>query len=262
MRGTDPFFVFRGDDLLLHEEGDSTLPRVDDRPLEDLPFLTLRRPDREGLSWAEVAPEMEAPPGMAFVSRRSLWGRLDERLFFLSGKAFHLMDWHRLNRFCGRCGNRLADHPKEKALACAACGNLVFPVIAPAVIVAVERDGKILLGRSPHFPPGRYSVLAGFVEAGESLEATIAREIREEVGIEVQDIRYFGSQPWPFPRSLMVGFKARWKSGAIAIDGEEIVDARWFGPEELPDFPPSFSIARKLVEDYLKSKDAEGRGHL
>ncbi|MBL3592794.1 MAG: NAD(+) diphosphatase [Synergistaceae bacterium] len=260
MRGTDPFFVFRGDDLLLRKEGNPSLPGADEASLNDLPFLDLRHPDREGLSWAEVPLGTEAPEGMTFVSRRSLWGRLDESLFFLSGKAFHLMDWHRMNRFCGRCGHALADHPEEKALLCSSCDNVVFPVIAPAVIVAVERDGKILLGRSPHFPPGRYSVLAGFVEAGESLETTIIREIREEVGIEVQDIRYFGSQPWPFPRSLMVGFKARWKSGEIAIDGREIVDARWFSPEEMPDFPPSFSIARKLIEDFLKTHDGKGRG--
>lgn len=254
-----PFFVFRGDDLLLVDNEAARLPEVGE--VDDLKpfFLDLRCPDREGFHWAEISPEAEAPQGMAFVPRRSLWGRLDESLFALSGKAFHLMDWHRTNRYCGRCGSPLSDHPDEKALLCGKCGHVLFPVIAPAVIVAVEREGKLLLGRSPHFPPGRYSVLAGFVETGESLEMTIAREIREEVGIEVCDFSYFGSQPWPFPRSLMLGFRARWKSGDIAIDGREIVDARWFAPEEMPDFPPSFSISRRLIDDFLQ-RHRNGRG--
>lgn len=248
-------FVFRGDDILLVQEGSPRLPAPEEIvPLEGQ-VVRGRFPDREGLFWAEVPAETEPPPGTAFVSRRSLWGIVDERLFFTVGKAFHLMDWHRTNRFCGRCGESLTDHPEEKALLCPSCGQVIYPVIAPAVIVAVEREGKLLLGRSPGFPPGRYSVLAGFVEAGESLEETLVREINEEVGIEVDHITYFGSQPWPFPRSLMLGFRALWKSGEIAIDGREIVDARWFAPDEMPEFPPSFSISRKLIDDFLRRHD-------
>jgi NAD+ diphosphatase len=135
---------------------------------------------------------------------------------------------------------------------CPACGHLHFPRLAPAVIVLIERDREMLLARSPGFTPGVYSTIAGFVEPGESLEDTVHREIWEEVGVEVEDVRYFGSQPWPFPHSLMVGFVARWKSGDIRIDEKEIEDARWFTPEKLPPGLPSpMSIARRLVDDFL-----------
>jgi NAD+ diphosphatase len=120
------------------------------------------------------------------------------------------------------------------------------------VIVAVERDGKLLLAHNTRMPSRRYSVIAGFVEPGESLEQTVRREIMEEVGIEVQDVRYFGSQPWPFPCSLMLGFTARWKNGDLCPDGVELDDAGWFAPNEFPDIPPALSISRKLIDDFAR----------
>jgi NAD+ diphosphatase len=122
--------------------------------------------------------------------------------------------------------------------------------LAPAIIVTVERGGQILLGQGRGFQ-GMYSALAGFAEPGETLEETVRREVREEVGVEVGPVRYFGSQPWPFPHSLMIGFSATWLSGEIQIDGEEIVDARWFRPDELPNIPPPLSIARRLIDDWV-----------
>ena len=137
-------------------------------------------------------------------------------------------------------------------MACPACGQLHFPRVSPAVIVLVEREREILLGRSPRFTPGVYSTLAGFVEPGESLEECIHREIREEVGVEVERLRYFGSQPHPYPHSLMVGFTAHWAGGEIEPDPEEIEDARWFSPNHLPALPHPMSIARALIEDFLR----------
>ena len=126
-----------------------------------------------------------------------------------------------------------------------------FPRLAPAVICLVEHgDGTVLLAHGPQFAPGTYSCLAGFVEPGETLEEAVAHEVGEEVGVELTEIRYFASQPWPFPHSLMIGFTARWRSGEITVDGTEITEAAWFDPQELPGLPSSISIARQLIEDW------------
>jgi len=193
------------------------------------------------------------PPDTELVGLRALHGLVPEELFRAAGAALHKVEWLRTNGFCSRCGHPTERHGSEEAMACPSCGHLHFPRISPAVIVLIERGREMLLARSPHFTPGVYSTVAGFVEPGESLEDAVHREIREEVGVEVRDVRYFGSQPWPFPHSLMVGFTAAWASGDIRIDDDEIEDARWFTPEALPAaLPTSFSIARTLVDDFLR----------
>jgi NAD+ diphosphatase len=131
-----------------------------------------------------------------------------------------------------------------------------YPRLAPAVIVAVERDDQLLLANNARFPRGFYSVLAGFVEAGESLEQTVAREIKEEVGITVSDIRYFGSQPWPFPHSLMIAFQAKYADGEFVLEEAEIADAGWFSADNLPQLPPPLSIARRLIDDFVRRNSA------
>jgi NAD+ diphosphatase len=162
-----------------------------------------------------------------------------------------LVEWARTNRFCGRCGASTEDVTGLMAKRCPRCGLEAFPRLSPAVICLVERDdGRALLARGPQFAAGVYSCLAGFVEPGETLEEAVAREVREEVAVEVGEIRYFGSQPWPFPHSLMVGFTARWVSGEIAVDGTEITEARWFAASDLPEVPSSISIARRLIDDW------------
>jgi NAD+ diphosphatase len=162
------------------------------------------------------------------------------------------MNWLRHARFCSSCGAPLSPKEEERGLECGSCGRVVYAPLHPAVIVAVERDGKLLLAHNTRMPPGRCSVIAGFVEPGESLERTVEREIMEEVGIEVRDIRYFGSQPWPFPCSLMLGFTARWEKGELRPDGAELDDAGWFAPNEFPDIPPGLSISRKLIDDFAR----------
>ena len=132
---------------------------------------------------------------------------------------------------------------------------MCFPRLSPAIIVRIERDDQILLARNHRFPPGLYSVLAGFVEPGETLEECVVREVREEVSIEVEDIRYFASQPWPFPNSLMLGFTAQYKSGEIKVEESELAEANWYAPDQLPGLPLSLSIARRLIDDYLKKHD-------
>jgi NAD+ diphosphatase len=193
-----------------------------------------------------------SPAGYEFASRRDLPAFMSEDLFVRSGAAFQMMSLYVNNKFCGKCGEPMRDHTKENARECPECGRIVFPSLAPAVIVAVERDGMLLLGHNANFPEGRYSVLAGFVEPGETLEQTVAREVYEESRIKVKNIRYFGNQPWPFPASMMLGFRAEWRSGEPYPDGEEVTDVRWFSPDQLPALPQSVSISRKLIDAWLE----------
>jgi NAD+ diphosphatase len=201
-------------------------------------------------TWAVgTVDSSDAPDGYAPQPLMNLGARLDAPSWMLAGRAVQLVEWARTSRFCGRCGTPTVLATKERAATCPRCGLNAYPRLAPAIIVTVERGGEILLGQGRGFQ-GMYSALAGFAEPGETLEETVRREVREEVGVEVGVVRYFDSQPWPFPHSLMIGFSATWLSGEIQIDGEEIVDARWFRPPDLPPIPPPLSIARRLIDDW------------
>jgi NAD+ diphosphatase len=200
-----------------------------------------------------AAIEDRALPEPFFVAGlRDLFGGVSEDVFGYAGRATQIIDWAKTHRFCGRCGAPTERVPGERCMRCPSCGHLAYPRITPAIIVLVRRGDEALLARGARFPLPFYSTLAGFSEVGESLEETLAREVREEVGIEVKNIRYFGSQPWPFPNSLMVGFLAEWASGEIQIDGKEILDAHWYGADALPAIPPKISIARRLIDAWLE----------
>jgi NAD+ diphosphatase len=207
--------------------------------------------------WAEMSPEASIPEGMVALGLRDVGSILGEEVFYAAARAFQLMNWVGRYRFCMSCGDRLEPSLVDNCKTCPTCGSVFYPPVSPAVIVAVEREGKILLARNASFPPKRYSVIAGFVEPGESFEDAVRREVREEVSIEVKDIKYFGSQPWPFPHSIMVGFTAKWASGELEPDGREILDAGWFSPDEMPDLPPGVSIARKLIDNFRRSRGVE-----
>lgn len=188
-----------------------------------------------------------------FVDLMRLYGSVAEPVWAAAGRAVQLVDWNRNHRFCGRCATPTEMAPGERARRCPQCGLHAFPRLAPAIITLVQDgDGRALLARNARWPTAMYSCLAGFVEPGESVEDAVRREVHEEVGIEVSDLRYFGSQPWPFPHSLMIGFHARYRGGDIRVDGEEIADARWFAPEELPEIPGRISIARRLIDDWAR----------
>ena len=167
--------------------------------------------------------------------------------------AKQILTWDKNFRFCGRCGQPTIELADERAKLCASCGLTNYPRLSPSIIVSVIRDDRILLARSNRFPAGMYSVLAGFVEPGESLEECIRREVLEEVGVEVKNMHYFGSQNWPFPHSLMIGFTAAHSTGEISIDNDEIVDAQWFEARNLPKLPGSYSIARHLIDHFCNS---------
>ena len=162
-------------------------------------------------------------------------------------------------RFCSFCATPLEAREEDRGLSCPGCGRTFYASLHPAIIVAVERDGRLLLAHNRRMPEKRYSVLAGFVEPGESLEQTVVREVREEVGIEIGGIRYFGSQSWPFPSSLMMGFTAHWSSGEAIPDGLELDEAGWFAPDALPNVPPPLSISRRLIDDFVRRQGGSGR---
>ena len=182
---------------------------------------------------------------------RSLHEQLDEELFEVAVRAVQVANFGATHRFCGRCASATVREPSEHAVRCPACGLSAYPRLSPAIIVLVRRGPEALLAHSARFATGFYSTLAGFVEPGESLEQTLVREVQEEVGIAVADLRYFGSQPWPFPHSLMLGFTAQYAGGEIVADGSEITDARWFRADALPPIPPKISIARRLIDAWV-----------
>ena len=252
------WFIFRGREILLKvNKNPGGIPR-------------LLNPGEIGLSgireqylgtlkevhcYSLELPENAVPPaGMKFVDLRQAYSEINEGCFALINKAVQVMEWDRTNQFCSRCGKKTLQKQGERGKECPACGELFYPRISPAVIVLIRRGDEVLLARSPHFPKDMYSLIAGFVEPGESAEDAVIREIREEVGLEIKNIRYFGTQAWPFPNSLMIGFTAEYASGEIKPDGVEIEDAHWFSDKELPVLPGKISISRKLIDHFLKEK--------
>jgi NAD+ diphosphatase len=193
-------------------------------------------------------------PGSSFDANfktnnlRTLFGLIPDTLIWIAGRANQLLHWHVTHRYCGKCGHETEDKTDERAKICPRCLHVNYPRLSPAVIVAILKENRILLARNRNFKGPYYSVLAGFVEPGESLEECVKREIKEEVGIRVKNVRYFGSQPWPFPDSLMIAFISDYAAGEIVVDGSEIIDAAWFSKEELPRIPPKISIARQLID--------------
>ncbi|HEY1694908.1 MAG TPA: NAD(+) diphosphatase [Polyangiaceae bacterium] len=205
--------------------------------------------DAFGAGVAMVLPtELALPEPFTVMGLREAWGALGEAQFMAAGTATQIVEWQATHRFCGRCATPTERVAGERCMKCPSCGLMAYPRIAPAVIVLVRRGEEALLARGARFPLPFYSTLAGFVEVGETLEQTVVREIREEVGIEVKDALYFGSQPWPFPHSLMVGFTAQWAGGDIRCEPKEIADAAWFRRDALPPIPPPVSIARRLID--------------
>ena len=191
------------------------------------------------------------PEGSEPVAMRQLFGTISDEEFAVAGRALGLTAWDRDHRFCGRCGNPTEASTTERVRTCTVCKFPAYPRLSPAVIMLVERDGQCLLARNARTKMPFYSTLAGFVEVGETLEQAVAREVQEEAGIEIRDIRYFGSQPWPFTGSLMIGFTAKWASGELHADPTEIMDAGWFARDAIPVVPPKLSIARELIDWFV-----------
>lgn len=244
------WYVVRGTDILTDRHGG--VPFGSRPPIKDHGEPIFLGTFEGEAAWAVDAPDQLAlPPEAAWTSLRSLIAGVDE--WRLAARAVGMVTWWRTSRYCGCCGAATRPVAGAHAKVCEECGAHIFPRLSPAIIVLIERGRQALLARNRKWPDGRYSAVAGFVEPGETLEAAVRREVAEEVGIELGGITYVASQPWPFPDSLMCGFRADWAAGDIAVDGEEIAEARWFEPDDLPNLPPPVSIARQLIEDWRRT---------
>jgi NAD+ diphosphatase len=263
--GEGHWFVFKGDQLLVE------MGPPDPRPTDDLRVRSrpswAKLPLRKNHNWLGADPARtlylgrlggvdcyaaeltaEAPAGFSWQGLRTLFSVLEDAQFALAGRALQLVDWDRSHQFCGRCGVRTEVKREERVRVCPACKLSAYPRVAPAVMALVRRGSELLLARGPHFPAGMYSALAGFVEPGESLEQCLAREVAEEVGVRICNTRYFASQSWPFPHSMMIAFVCEWSSGEIRPQAGEIEEANWFEVLQLPKLPSKISIARRLID--------------
>src|SRR5438067_5522961 len=249
--GTAFAFAFSNDKMLVG--GSDAAPRVptlDELRATGIDGVRHYLGELSGVPCVAVGLEngIAAPGGYRFAGLRALFFRVPESLLAIGARAFQIVEWDRTHRFCGRCGAPTRDKLNERAKECPVCGYVAYPRVSPAMMALVTRGRELLLARAHRFPPGRYSALAGFVEPGETIEDCIRREVKEEVGIDVDCLRYFASQSWAFPHSLMIAFTAEYAGGELRPDGREIAEARWFAPDALPDMPPSLSIARRLID--------------
>ncbi|WP_127346360.1 NAD(+) diphosphatase [Pseudidiomarina mangrovi] len=192
-----------------------------------------------------------------FVNLREILALGDDELFAVAARAKQITEFLSTHQFCGRCGTRMQAVDWELAMHCHRCEHRCYPRISPCIIVAIRRQNTILLARGKRHPEGLYSVLAGFAEAGEPLEQTLAREVYEEAGIRIKNARYIGSQAWPFPHSLMLGFVAEWDSGDLRLDPFELEDGDWFAIDQLPRVPFQGTIARRLIETVIAEIEQE-----
>lgn len=245
---TSYIFAFHGRDILMKNGKLPCLAGFPDREnfsglyvgdLDDIPCCGIPFP--EDHTW-EVQP------------LRAVIHELDDAAVCAVCRAKEMMFWRDRRKFCGACGAALKDSVTDMARICPECGERFYPQIAPAVITAVLKDDKILLAHNRNFTSGVFSLIAGFVESGESLEQAVAREIMEETSIKVKNIRYYSSQPWPFPNSLMLGFVAEYDSGEVKPDGVELETAGWYSADELPQLPDHGSIARKIIDDFIANR--------
>lgn len=246
------YYIFRSSELYLGPDGQ--LPRALPSGLASLAVdeigLELAGSPARVVLLRDVDPAGAATPGGRWVRLRAIFASEDPALAALASpaaRALGLVNWHNQTRYCPTCGSPLADSPAEVARVCAPCDRTIFPRISPAIIVLVRKGDRILLARHTHRNQDIYACIAGFLEHGESLEDCVRREVREEVGIEIANVRYAGSQSWPFPDQHMVAFYADWASGELIPDPAEIDEARWFDPKNLPNTPAPGTVAWKLI---------------
>ncbi len=247
-------FIFRGDELLVRAAAleSPELPEsaaIVTFSLRHEVFQPVGLLDGRYGHAAWVSQEATAPVGHEFRKLRSLFGSMDEALVAVAGRAYQIAEWARTHRFCGACATPTGMVAGERCARCPACGMVAYPRISPAMMVLIRKGDAVLLARHLNHPAQLFTALAGFVEAGESVEECVHREVLEEVGVRVRNVAYFGSQPWPFPHSLMLAFTAEYESGEIRVDETEIAEAHWFGPGDVaPKVPPrGFSIAGELI---------------
>ncbi len=251
------YYIFR-DNKILNRREQQTMRPLDQQEWHNIstticPQTIIESPTVKGSYTVELTSETCLPHQYEWISLRSLVGQVTDQLFQQWGRASQLLYWSKTNKYCGSCGQKTVQHPSELAKICLSCDLNFYPAISPCIIVLVCRNKELLLARSPRFPEKMFSTLAGFIEPGESAEETVEREIYEEVCLKVKNIRYFDSQPWPFPGQLMLGFFADYKSGEIKIDGEEICEAHWYTHDQLPQIPGTGTIAGLMIRHYIST---------
>ncbi len=200
----------------------------------------------------EVHTDADEPEGYAFDSLWSFLMTVTQPVFHLLGRAKQIIDWHHHHQYCGACGGATTILAMDRSRKCEHCNISYYPRLSPSIIVLVNKGEELLLARNVNARNNFYSTLAGFVEPGESIEGTVHREVFEEVGIKVKNLKYYNSQSWPFPNSLMLGFHAEYDRGEINIQEEEIADAQWFHYTQLPNKPAMMSISGWLIDDFIK----------
>ncbi|MFP4163304.1 MAG: NAD(+) diphosphatase [Chitinispirillaceae bacterium] len=247
------WFLFSENNLAISERSDGiSLPTPEEIiSIEFSREIPVGETEGKRYFCAEISTEAPLPEGIVLKDLRSLYGRLDESTYRLAGRAAQILNWDQTHRFCGRCGAQTYRSQTEFAMICPRCGLTSYPRISPAVIMAVMREDRILLGR--HKGSEIYSVIAGYVEAGEALEESVKREVMEEVSVQVGNIRYFGNQPWAYSSSLVVAFTADWISGEIREDKVEIAEAHWFSSDSLPSIPRTGSISREIIDWFART---------
>lgn len=253
---SERWFIFNNDQLLLKKEGDAYSPLTVDQSRLLLPHCIhhhmIKEDAEDRVYSAELAPNTHLPGNIEPVPLRKALNMLGETYYSLIVRGYSILLWDKNHQFCGRCGAATQHKPNLFERFCPACELAMYPRISPSIIVRITKGNQILMARSPHFAAGVYALIAGFVEAGENLEEAVHREVKEEVGINITNLRYYASQPWPFPDSLMIGFTADYLSGELVIDHNEIEQADWYQYDQLPGWPSSsISISRKLIDDFV-----------
>ncbi|ADK15013.1 MULTISPECIES: NAD(+) diphosphatase [Clostridium] len=255
-KASDLCCVFHNQNLLVKKEGNTfVIPTFDDIKLLNIEYQTeffLGSIEKKSCFAIESTSELNLPINFNLMDLYDLGSLLDEQSFLISGRASQILNWDKTHRFCGKCGSKTENKKDEMAKICPNCNHIMYPVICPAIIVAVTKGDKILLAHNNGFKDNMYGLIAGFVEAGEDLNSAVKREVFEEVGIKVKNIEYYRSSPWPFPNSLMIGFFAEYESDQIKVDGSEIKQADWFTKDNFPNIPKKFTIARSLINEFSK----------
>lgn len=249
------FFVFKNDELLLNA---GQIPHGTAQSLGlEVPYIHIGILDQQDCFAAELPSDSPVPEGWQAQSIRSLFAFFDEATVGVIGYAAQIIYWQRTSRFCGVCGSPRGPLGRDMARTCTGCGHTSYPRVSPAVLVLIHDGDKILLAQKPGWGK-RYSIIAGFVDPNESLEDCVRRETQEEVGLEVDSLHYLGSQPWPFPHQLMVAFSARYVGGKIKLEEDELSDAQWFSPDNLPELPPPISLSRQVIDAWLAASSQSG----
>lgn len=246
------YFIFRDGELLLDASGQIPHGALAELGLEVIHIGTLGEQNCFAADWKVETP---LPEGWQARGLRSLFGVFDEATYGVIGYASQIVYWQRTSRFCGVCGSPRGQLQRDMARECTGCGHISYPRVSPAVLVVIHDGNKILLAQKPGWGK-RYSIIAGFVDPNESLEDCVHRETQEEVGLEVDDLKYLGSQPWPFPHQLMVAFSARYVGGKIKLEEDELSDAQWFGYDALPELPAPISLSRQVIDAWVKEQSS------